>query len=194
MIEMIVAVGLFSTLMLIIVGSLLSMTDASRKARATRLAIDNVANAIDYMSREIRLGSFFRCEDGNTLTGTITSPRDCPYATGGQFISFERAGGSLLSSGDQMIFRLNTAVPAKQFIEVSTDSGTTYSPLTDTGIQIQTMKFFVDGSNYSVSGSDANQPKISVLIKGLAGNKVKTQVPFTAQTTLTARTPNIPPP
>jgi hypothetical protein len=57
---MIVAVGMFTVLMLLIMGAFLSVTDASRKTRSTRVALDNVSAAVDYMAREIRLGSYFR--------------------------------------------------------------------------------------------------------------------------------------
>jgi len=190
MVEMVVAVGLFTTFMLLIVGSFLTVTDAARKARSTRIALDNVSSALDYMAREIRLGNYFRCEDGNALTGVITTVRNCPYPTGGQYLAFERAGGSLALNTDQIVFRVNGGV-----IERSTQSGVNPEALTAPEINIQEFRFYVDGVTHAgINPANADQPRITLVIRGLAGGtKVKAQVPFSIQTTLSARTPNIPP-
>ena len=207
LIELVVSIGLFSTLMLLSTGSVLSMLTASQKARNTRIAVDNVSAAIDYMSREIRLGAMFHCEVGGSLTSPITDPQPCSYSTGGgEYLAFERAGGDpslvavppKLGPGDQLIFSraVDPADPTntRHIIQASNDSGVTFSPLTSSGMDIQVLKFYVDGVNYPVAGGDGNQPRITILIKGVAGaDKIKTQSAFTLQTTLTARTPNITP-
>jgi len=205
LIELVVSIGLFSTLMLLSTGSVLSMLDASRKARNTRIAIDNVSAAIDYMSREIRLGSMFHCG----ASGPLTDPQACSHTAGGdEYLAFERAGGDpslvadlsavppKLGSGDQLVFSraVDPADPTRYIIQASNDSGSNFSPLTSSGIDIQVLRFYVDGVNYPVAGGDGNQPRITILIRGVAGgNKAKTQSAFTLQTTLTARTPNITP-
>lgn len=200
MVEMVVAVGLFLTLMLIIVGSFLSITDAARKARSTRIALDNISAAVDYMAREIRLGSYFHCE-----TDTVLGPgypgadpnlqtRDCPYgadgSSPGMLLAFEKFGGKMAAPSptpwdDQLIFRV-----LNNRLERSINSGVNWEQLTASDIDITSFRLYVEGT-----ASSADQPRITLVLRGRAGgNKIKTQVNFSLQTTLSARTPNISPP
>jgi len=61
LIEMIVAVGLFSIVMLVSISALLSLVDANRKAQALQSVMNNLNIAVDGMVREIREGSNYRC-------------------------------------------------------------------------------------------------------------------------------------
>lgn len=195
MVEMIVAIGLFTVLMLIITGSFLSIMDASRKARSTRIALDNISGALDYMAREIRLGLYFRCENDVAPpvapTAPITTPLPCAYPTGGNVLSFERAGGALGNTADQLVFRHEGGQLYR-----SLDSGTTWEELTAPELDLTDFRFFVEGTDHAgINAADADQPRISVLVRGVGGgDKARTAVTFTLQTTLSARTPNIPPP
>ncbi len=190
---MIVAVGMFTVLMLLIMGAFLSVTDASRKTRSTRVALDNVSAAVDYMAREIRLGSYFRCENDagvpSIAVADMGTMADCAYGTGGNILSLERAGGVLGNTGDQLIFWYDNGRLWR-----STDSGVTAEPLTAAELNITYFRFFVTGTGYSIAGGPADQPKVTIVMRGVSGGgKVKTQTAFSLQTTLSARTPNIPP-
>lgn len=194
MVEMVVSIGLFTVLMLIIMGSFLSIMDAARKARSTRIALDNVSGALDYMAREIRLGLYFRCENDAgapvIALADIFTPASCPYATGGNILAFERAGGVMSNTGDQLVFWHEG-----ERLWRSIDSGVTREPLTAPELNVTDFRFYVDGTDNADLNADADQPRITIFVRGVAGgNKVKTQVPFALQTTLSARTPNIPPP
>jgi type II secretory pathway pseudopilin PulG len=205
MVEMIVSIGLFTTLMLIIVGSFLSVTDAARKARSTRIALDNVSSAVDYMAREIRLGSYFRCEtdtvlDAGYLADPNGNPASCSYSSGGgNILAFERAGGSLTGFNhqlDQLVFWYEVDGNGVGRLRRSTASGANPEDLTAPEINITDFRFYVYGTDHAgVNPANADQPRITIVIRGVAGgNKAKTQVSFSLQTTLSARTPNIPPP
>jgi type II secretory pathway pseudopilin PulG len=193
-VEMVVSIGMFTTLTLIISGAFLSVTDAARKARATRIAVDNVSSALDYMAREIRLGLYFRCENDTVSPIGPTTPLDtplaCPFSgTGGNVLTFERAGGSLLVTSDQMVFWHESGRLWR-----STNGGVTKEALTAPELDISDFRFYVDGVAYSVAGSPADQPRITLIVRGIAnGNNTRVRVPFSIQTTLSVRSPNIPP-
>jgi type II secretory pathway pseudopilin PulG len=196
MVEMVVAIGLFTTLMLIIMGSFLSVADAARKARSTRIALDNVSAALDYMGREIRLGSYFRCENDATIDtpDTPNNPAACPYGgTGGILLGFERAGASISNNTDQTVFRLQGTTIQRSLN--CCDVNTVFEDLTSPEITVNVLRFYVEGTDHSaINAGDADQPRVTVVVQGVAGaNKQKTRVPFALQTTLAARTPNIDP-
>ncbi len=69
---MIVAIGVFMISVLIIVGSLVTLTNASRKARTERITTDNLSAALDSMTRGIRMGTAFHCG-----AAPFNTPQDC---------------------------------------------------------------------------------------------------------------------
>jgi len=87
LVEMIVAVALFSVVMLVSVGTLLALVGANRKAQALQSVMSNLNIALDSMVRSIRMGSVYHCGGGN-----YTVPADC--ANGGTTFAFKPFGVS----------------------------------------------------------------------------------------------------
>ena len=56
LVEMIVAVTLFAVVMLVSVGALLSLVNATRKARALESVMNNLNVTLDSMVRSLRMG------------------------------------------------------------------------------------------------------------------------------------------
>jgi len=174
-IELTVALGLFTVVMLISVGALLSIVDANRKVRALGSVMDNLSFAIENMSRSIRVGDTYHCG----TSGSIVSPRNC--SNGDSFFAFEATDGDPGNSGDQIVFRLNG-----NQIEKSTDSGSTYLSITAPEIVIDSgtgLQFYVVGT----SSGDNRQPRVIMVIRGQAGVKTKEISRFEIQTTISQR-------
>ncbi len=185
LVELIVASGMFLAATLIIVGAVLSLEAASRKARATRIAFDNVGAAMDSLSRSIRMGSRFHC--GTFTAASIQNPADCEMSRSGVVINggenifaFERQGGDTSNANDQYVYRLNA-----ERIERSTNSGLSYVALTAPEIRITTLRFWVGGT---AIGNE--QPYVTMLVRGVASTSAKTFTSFNIQTTVSQRTPN----
>lgn len=183
-VELVIASGMFLTATLIIVGALVSLDIATRKARATRIAMDNVGAAVDTISRSLRTGYHYHCVASGNF-GLISVPSDCQPAgsTGGggsTTMAFESQSGDPLNSNDQWVYRLNNGS-----IERSTDSGSTYVALTAPEIRITTLRFWVDGTAIG-----SQQPFATILIRGIASTSAKTFTEFNIQTTVSQRTPN----
>lgn len=111
LVEMLVALVLFSFVMLAAVGSLVAIIEANRKARNQKVVMNNLNAAVENMSRTIRLGSEY----------TVTDP---------QTVSFTSKNGL------QTIYTLDAGR-----IWRSEDGGTTYLPLTSTNVDIQNLTF-----------------------------------------------------
>ena len=165
LIEMIVALGLFTVVILVGVGSLTGMSAAASKAKTASIVIDNLNFALENMARSMRTGMDYHCG----LGGMITEPADCP--TGSPAVAFKN------DSGKTVVFRKNGTQ-----IERSVDEGPFLS-ITSPQISVETLNFFVDGS---IAG-DGAQPKVLIVVRGTAGVKEKEQTTFNIQTTVSQR-------
>jgi hypothetical protein len=178
---MIVAIGIFMVSMLIIVGSLVSLNNASRKARTERIVTDNLSAAMDSMTRSIRMGTSFHCG----CAGSFDTPSDCPMSDtlgngGDQCLAFEGQSGSSVTAADQIIFKLSGGR-----LQRSTNGGISYLDMTAPEISITNLKFYLRGSTV-----DEDQPIITMNIRGKSGAHAKTMTDFNLQTTIAPRTPN----
>ncbi len=188
LIEMIVASSIFIIAMLIIIGALISLDDASRKARSLRLVTDNLSAAIDSMSRDIRMGSNYHCGcEVNTANYAIAKDCDIPMdANGGGgdiCLAFESQKGDATTDLDQVVYRLSTAR-----IQRSRDSGTTFLDLTAPELKVNDLRFYVYGTTLN-----ADQPVVTMLLRAVAGLTKKTTTAFNIETTIGSRTPNYAP-
>jgi len=176
LIEMIVSVAIFSVVMLIGVGSLLSMISANKKSQSLQLVMNNLNFAIEDMTRTIRIGTNYHCGSGD-----ISKPRDCNE--GDNYFAFEQTGGNPDSTSDQIIYRLNNGQ-----IEKSTQGGISDSfiAITAPEMVIKSLSFYVQGS-YSINENDKKQPKVLITLSGYAGESEKTKTEFNIQTVVSQR-------
>lgn len=184
LLEMIVATSVFIFVMLMIIGSLISLTDASRKARSVRIVLDNLSSAIDSMSRNMRMGSYYHC-GCETSPLAYASPLSCPMTDdegngGTSCFAFESANGNPHDPNDQVVYQLTGTT-----IDRSTDGGQSFVALTSPEISVSSLRFFVYGTTLNT-----DQPMVTFLLRGKAAVTKKTTSEFNIQTTIAARTPN----
>lgn len=172
LVEIMVATSIFMVIMLLAIGALVVASDSARRAERMRFAIDNVNFAIENISRSIRMGTHYTC----VTTGSITlsadpATQDC--ASGGNFVAFipslaqpsvrmgykveQRTSGPFRADGVTYTYTLKRC---------SYDSAVSPSvicaDIVSPDIDIQTLKFFVKGSDTS----DNIQPSVYVIVKG----------------------------
>lgn len=179
LIEMMVAVALFSVVMLVSTGALLALIDAARKAQALQSVMSNLNTALDGMVRSMRMGSTFHCGD----VGGYDSPRDC--SEGDLLFAFEPFGGDSSTTGDQWVYAyVQDPVTGKGRLYKSENGGGAYFPLTAPEVQIDSFAFYVVGT----TPGDTQQPKVIINVKGTAGvDRVKTRSTFSIQATAVQR-------
>lgn len=169
--ELLVALAVFTVVMTISLGAVITIIDSSRKTRNLKTVMTNMNFALEAMSRDIKFGHDYHC-------GISTSnPPPAQNCTGsgvppGSAITFVN------STGIHVIYRLNGSS-----IEKSTDQGSTYSIVTAPGAVIDDLKFYVFGS----AAGDNIQPRILILLRGHAGNQPSNQSSFVLQTTVSQR-------
>ena len=85
LVELMVSLTIFSIVMMVSTGTLLVLIDVNAKAQALYSATSNLSFALDSMTREMRTGYHYYCDDSNGQTGEELPPtipggdptRDC---------------------------------------------------------------------------------------------------------------------
>lgn len=174
LIEILVSVAIFATVMVIALGALLSMTESDRKAQTLKSVINNLNFSLDAMSRAMRTGVNYHCDVAQT---PVTTPRDCAstpatsvafLSAEGQTVRYCRGNGSACSS-------TGTAVL------VSKGTGA-YSPLTASEVTITNLQFYVTGATDSQL-----QPHVVILLSGRVPVSASQTSTFDLQTSVTQR-------
>jgi len=183
LVEMIVAVALFSVVMLVAVGALLALVGANRKAQALQSVMNNLDITLDGMARSIRMGSNFHCGS----TGTLTTPQDCSV-NGDTLFAFEPYGNT--SADQPWIYSLGTGITCGERRICKSVNGQTAVAITAPEVSIDDMDFYVVGSNRgcTVNPCDTVQPKVVIVIKGTAPvQNSKSRTSFHIQVTAVQR-------
>ncbi len=171
LIEMLVSVSIFAIVMLVATGSVFSIVEANKKTHSLKSVMTNLNFALESMSRDIRVGFRYRCDDiGDCASGgTVFRYKANRDVDGG--------GYSADDSSDQIQYSLSGGRLMKQLYS----SGQAAFPITAEEIQIESMRFYVVGT-----GVGDGQPKVLITIRGYAGTGT-TRSDFSIQTTVSQR-------
>jgi prepilin-type N-terminal cleavage/methylation domain-containing protein len=173
LIEVLVALSIFTIVVTISVGALMALITSGAKARSTQAVMTNISYTLDSMTRDIRTGSDYYCGDVSSLPTSGTATHDCTNSTG---ISFNESGSSLTSgSGSSRIaFSLNSSGVVMR--RLGTGS---WGAVTSPDITITTLRFDVTGS----TRGDAESPTVTIYLAGYVGED-DAQGTFDVQTTV----------
>lgn len=198
LIEIIVSIGIFSAVMLIGIGALLSVNDANKKARAMRVVMDNINFAVEDMARKIRIGGEYLCTtDENEINLNVS--KDCA-GSGGDKLVFKFQKSRNQAPGKVMYYLQTDG--KRQWIESQTISRTgerfvikpMNSPIgpgeatpafitSPEEILIEKLRFYVVGANDS-----RKQPRITIVVSGKVNiESEKLSTDFHIQTTVSQR-------
>lgn len=177
LIELMVSLTIFSVVMVISVGTLLTYIDANAKAQAMYSATTNLSFALDNITREIRTGYHYYCYNGasNNLPNINTSGRDCASDIAVAFVR-ERDNA-------EIGYRFDGNGRLEQKI-----SPGPWIPLTADDVVVREFKIVVSGSEpYDVNGTDVEQPTVDLLIEGYVKNGLDTETDFNIQSHIVQR-------
>jgi prepilin-type N-terminal cleavage/methylation domain-containing protein len=159
LIEMLVSTAIFTVVMVIALGSLLSMSESDRKAQTLKAVINNLNFSLDSMSRALRTGTTYGCGVGGDCPSGGTSVSFTP-ATGGSKViyNFEQSNATLCGQPNGTVGCITRSI----------DGGTTYAPITSPEVIVTNLKFYVIGTLVGSvsSGGDSVQPKVTILVSG----------------------------
>ena len=178
LIELMIATTLFTIVMLMGVGSLVVSSNSAKASQKLRTAVDNVNFAMESMTREFRMGTYYECESVSANLNQETT-KDCLN------------GGSVIAFTPQQYFNqtIKRISYTKHTISGGSTSGiqrceyngsaTSCSEVVSIDVDIKELNFYVKGS--TVGASDGIQPSVRVLIKGTITIK-GVVTPFSLQT------------
>ena len=183
LIELMVATTIFTIVMLMGVGSLVTSSNSAKRAQKLQIAVDNVNFAMESMTREIRMGTNYYCANSYTMSKDDTSTRDCGN---GGIIAFTPQQVGVNPPSRVGYFR--------EAITINEVAGYTLTRCEFTTIKscapIVSIDVNVEGMGFYVKGADAStinvQPSVRILMKGtISINGVGT--PFALQTMASQR-------
>lgn len=191
LVEMMVAIAVFSVVMVTAMSALLNVIDANNKARAIKTAINNVNFALEGISRDMRMGKNYKCSDaGGPFVG------DC--LGGGDAISFlsKRASGNYIyykyvtvQINGKDIGRIQSCVSDITDINGTSCNGE-YFAVTSAEVDLNKVRFYVKGVEDSLTPApNRTQPRMIMTVSGTAGpeNKASLQTTFDLQTSVSQR-------
>ena len=175
LVEMIVAIGLFTIVMMVATGAIFSIVNANRNAQTINAVITNLDFSLESMLREMRTGYNYSC--GSTVGGTPPAPKDC--TAGGTEIAFVNA------QGQQVGYAFSGAGGNGSITRTLGTGPSAGIPIAETApeVNITRLEFYVSGT---VTG---RQPSVLVQIIGTAGSG-KSKTSFDIQTYVSQRALN----
>lgn len=188
LVELMVALTLFTIVVMAAVSSLYSVNNASRKVQAMRSVLDNLNFAVESISRTVRTGTDIVCEglenrDYPAASGTY----NCPFGVG------EPTQRILVSSTlgtEQLIeyrFGENQQNGNGQLEKRVQDENGNWPDywisLTSPEIDIENLSFYVDGADLT----DGLQPSVMMFVEGVATAGTDNIAPFAVQTYISQR-------
>tara|TARA_B100001989_G_scaffold251523_1_gene230914 strand:+ start:2520 stop:3185 length:666 start_codon:yes stop_codon:yes gene_type:complete len=209
LIEMIVSLAVFSTVITIAVGALLMLIGTNQRLQDEQTVMTNLSFALDSMTREIRTGTNYYClsdddidgggagqrifEDGEDLDFSPT--QDC--VDGNNDSSPRRYHGmSFVESGQSITEVANTRIA--YFVDLTSGimyrriSGQAAEQITSSGLEVVHAEFFVTGSTRLVDGGAGadKQPTVTIVLEARDRTSESGET-YHVQTTVTQRSADL---
>ena len=186
LVEMLVAVGIFMSIMTLAITTLISIIGANKKAQAIKSTIDSVTFAVEDISRNIRVGTDYQC-----LNDSSVYTKDC-LSTGSKAVRFLSASSSLVTymfngtSNKAFGVLTKTECPSAGSDCEMNGQYTVDLISQDSDVNIVDMKFYVIGALNELN-PPRTQPRVVITASGLVSVKGSTPTSFDVQTSVSQR-------
>ncbi len=191
------------------------LISANKQIQGEQVILDNIAFAMDTMTREIRTGTNYYCaKDQNSIAETSLPDRmfdgagnddhesigmnteDCEAGRNGfnyTGISFIEGGNSITGTASNRIayyFKIDSLNPENQTIYRRVGNGPEQKLISTSDVLVQSASFFVTGTDTVASANETTQPTVTIQIEAVDANAVNPKTHFLS-TTVTQRTLDI---
>lgn len=181
LVEMIVAVGLFSLIASISIGAVLMIFSANTKSQTAKSVVDDLNLAIEDMTRTVRFGEKYHCGS----SGNLSTPNDCE--NGSQ--SIDTDGSDMLAvtfKGGTVVYRrCGTDIKRSNSGAINCNHSSMKMINTEDTV-IEKLNFYVLGTSNILNGR-FRQPYVIAVIKGYIGSRPDNQSRFFIQTMMSQR-------
>ncbi len=204
LVEMIVALAVFSVVATISVGALLTLIASNNNAQSEQNVMTNLSFALDSMTRELRTGSYYYCtgvsvrssaiagssgvkmfQDNEDLSPLGNSTNNCPNGNSRAVhgVSFIEGGQSITGADDTRIVYFFDATAGTLYRMVS---GQSAQSIISSSIFIEDMQFYVSGAPATTASvPDDEQATVTITIR--ARERSGSDQVYNIQTTVTQR-------
>ena len=170
LVELIVAIGLFSLIASMSLGAVLTIFDANRRSENSKTVVDNLNFAIEDMTRTIRFGYNYDCD-------TPGDDKNCSAGSDTINLTFQ---------GDSIVYKKCGSEIRKSTNGETNCNNAGLKAITSSDTVIQNLKFYVLG--VGTSGSERyKQPYVIAVIKGYVGPRPSLQSSFFIETMMSQR-------
>lgn len=171
LIELMVSITLFSVVLVVTLGSIVTIADSNKKARSLMSVMNNLNFSIDSMTRSIKSGSI-------GSTGGVTGGGNC-FTT--EQINYDAVDSF---SRERVEYCFVEDADGNGRIDKTIGSGGTTIPLTSPDVDVDYLRF------RALTG-DSGQPRVSIVLEGTVKVSETISSRFTIQTTVAQRQLNI---
>lgn len=145
LIELVVAVGLFSVIMTLASGAYFVMINVNRQAQGITTGINNLSFALETMTRTIRTNTRYSCNP----SVSASAPHGCVSGGNSRFYVTDPSGRRVKYSID------GTSI-------VQEIDGGIGDPLTDPSVTVSSLRFYVSGP----VPADDQQARVTIVVSG----------------------------
>lgn len=179
LLEMLVAIFIFTIVVTVAASAIINIINVNRKSRELQTVMGNINLAIESLSRDIRFGSNYSCNNSTALYPDVAT--DCS-GNGVEQISLARNGQRIVYN----LFRDPLAGGKGKLVKTVYDPGppvsTISNDMTSTEVDITKLAFYVVG----VGGSNPH-PRVLITLSGLVKFTTGEPTTFSIQTTVAQR-------
>lgn len=183
LIEMIVSLGVFSVVLTITTGALLSLISSNQRYQNEQNVMTNLSFTLDSMTRELRTGFNYNCvsaaNNSTNVFSTInptnsnqeglgTTTRSCPSGRGTNTfhgVSFYEGGNSISGASSKRILYFYNADDKKIYRKVGNSAP---QSIVSESISIEGANFFVTDTDDLFTTGDRKQPTVTIRVEARA--------------------------
>jgi prepilin-type N-terminal cleavage/methylation domain-containing protein len=188
LIEVMVSVAIFSIIVTIGIGSLLSINTAHKKALANKTALDSVNFVMESIAKSIRTGDYYTCtpttDDYDAAAGLFIANPSSDWGCGNPTnpVSSDLIQFNDSERGERVSYRFNNTIDPEGTIERKIDTTGSWQKITGEDISVESFKIVVVGNALD----DGLQPRatIRVVFRVRVGGQEET---IAMQTTVSQR-------
>jgi type II secretory pathway pseudopilin PulG len=187
LVEMLVSIAVFMSVMTVAVSSLISIINVNRKTQEIKSVVDNVTFAIDTISRNVRIGTKYSCSTnvGGTYIGDYSADDKCKNfqyrKSSAEYVQYQFVASPATGEGNiqrRICSGDNSGCPTTwQSMTAPTDI-----------VKITNMTFYVIGAGTeSLPAAQRKQPRLIITVEGVIVESNGTKTSFSLQTTASQR-------
>lgn len=196
LIEVLVSLALFSVVLVIAGGTIVSVIDINKRNQVISSVVNNLNYSIDSMVRDIKTGYLYKC-DYQGSTYTVDALKSSSESGAGNCANSLTLISTISGKDIVVKYEFIPAVESNGYIKKTiyeaAGAASSYSITDKNNVTIEDLKFTVKNpSALDCEGTcDYGQPSVFVVIKGKAGNQQIEVSKFYVQTLISQRLINI---